>query len=68
MNSAEEMFKKKFIKWAKDKSLDEIADKAYQAMSYAYDECRQMMTAKAFEIFVKRPFEERKAPRTEEKK
>lgn len=67
MSSAEEMFKQKFIEWAKGKSLDEIADKAYQAMSYAYDEGRQMMAAKAFEILVKRPFEERKATRTEEK-
>lgn len=67
MSESEKEFKRRFIKWSEGKSKEEIADKAYQAMSMAYDECRQMMTAKAFEVFVAILKEERKAPRTEKK-
>jgi hypothetical protein len=58
--TAKEVFIEQFTKWAADKSLEEIAEKAYEAMSKTYDMTKSKMMGDVFEHFVKRPHEERK--------
>lgn len=54
--SPKEIFKDKFIEWASDKNLDQIADKVWDVMSTTYDLCKAMMLEKAFDCFVKQKF------------
>lgn len=54
---AKQKFKKEFKKWAQGKTIDEIADKAYEAVSTAYDLTKDEMIKLAFKHFVAKPSE-----------
>lgn len=52
VRTAKEEVKLQFLEWAQGKSMDEIADKFYDAISKTYDSTREFMLQKTFEHFV----------------